>query len=152
MCSCDDDIDPNSFPGLHGEPPKALKLVYEKQFVAEQKNYFRALGEIHAFILDSDLYPNYNKCITDVLDIRVTAITANHKEAFPCLLVSAGKGDPPNVYLTVTINDVMFNQLDGNNRLILTVGIYGDKEHAIAKEFMAQIEPPLMKMYEKRAK
>lgn len=149
LSACDSEgIDPDRFPGPHGEPPKALKLAYERQFVAEEKNYFRSLGEIHAFILDNGLYPKYSKCLTDVLDIRITADFTAHNEAFPCLLVSAGNGDIPKIYLIVTINDVMFNQLDENNRLVLTVGIYGDEKNEATKKFVAQIEQPLMKLYE----
>jgi hypothetical protein len=150
LCACNgssDDIDSYNYPGPKGEPPRGLPKIYEKQFVAEQRNYFKAVGEIHAFALEHGLYPGFGKCLSDVIDIRVTADTVAHKRAFPCRLISAWTGEPPVVYLTVTVNDVMFNQLDGNNRLILTVNIYGSEKEGGLKDFRSMVEPALIKLY-----
>lgn len=133
--------------GPNGEPPKALKKIYTKKFESEQKNYVRALGEVHAFLIENDFSPvTYNACFKDVLDIRITANSEKHKKAFPCVAVQSTKGaEVTNTYLRVSINDVKFNQLDHNNRVIYTVEIYG-KEGPDAV-FAANVEPALARLY-----
>ncbi len=127
------------YPGPKGEPPKALKAAYRKQFIAEQKSYLLAVGEIHSFLLANKYHPLYRECLTDVLDIRVTANTYKHEAAFPCVVVSASKGDgPPEVYISFTVNEVLFNQFDGNNRLVFTVGIYGYAKKDLTDNFLAR--------------
>ncbi len=129
------------YAGPNGEPPKALKQVYSKKFVAEEKNYVRALGEIHAFLIENDFYPVYRTCFNDVLDIRITADVKNHKEAFPCVAVGAEKGAPTKIYLNLVIDEVKFNQLDHNNRLMFTVSMYGSKD--LVGSFSANVESSL---------
>jgi hypothetical protein len=147
LAGCSDRFEENDYTvGPKGEPPKALKLVYSRKFTAEQKNYVKALGEIHAFLIENNFSTYYRSCFSDVLDIRVTANVKKHKEAFPCVLISAARGDLTNLYLNVTIDDVMFNQLDSNNRLILTVNMYG-KDDLVAP-FSKNIEPNLNKLYQ----
>lgn len=133
--------------GPNGEPPKALKMVYAKEFVAEQKNYVRALGEIHAFLIENHFFPVvYNACFGDVLDIGITAHIEKHKRAFPCVAVQSTKGaELTDTYLRVSINDVKFNQLDHNNRVIYTVEIFG--KQGLEGIFAANVEPSLFKLY-----
>lgn len=147
LAGCSDGFRDNDYTvGSKGEPPKALKLVYSRKFTVEQKNYVKALGEIHAFLIENNFHPYYRSCFHDVLDIRVTASIKKHKEAFPCVLISAVKGDLTNLYFNVAVDEVMFNQLDSNNRLILTINMYG-KDELIAS-FSEKIEPRLTKLYQ----
>ena len=142
LYGCPDDFrEEDYYAGQNGEPPKKLKLVYSKKFVAEQKNYVRALGEIHAFLIENDFYPVYRSCFHDVLDIIITADVKKHKEAFPCVAVGAEKGAPTKIYLTLVIDEVMFNQLDHNNRLMFTVSMYGSKD--LIGYFSANVESNL---------
>jgi hypothetical protein len=133
--------------GPNGEPPKALKNVYSKKFLAEQKNYVRALGEIHAFLIANDFFPVvYKPCFADVLDIRVTANIEKYKKAFPCVAVQSTKGaELTNTYFRVSIDDVKFNQLDSNNRLIYRVEIFGKED--LKGVFAADVEPSLNRLY-----
>jgi hypothetical protein len=133
--------------GPNGEPPKVFESsqTYTKQFVADQKNYVLALGNIHAFLLANDYHPLYPSCFDDVLDIRVTADIKRHKARFPCVALQAKKGAPTKAYLSVTVEDVMFNQLDRNNRLIYTVSMFGRED--LAKLFASNVEPELLLLY-----
>lgn len=133
--------------GPNGEPPKALKSVYSKKFVAEQKNYVRALGEVHAFLIANEFFPVvYKPCFGDVLDIRITADIEKHKTAFPCVAVQSTKGaELTNTYLRVVIDEVKFNQLDYNNRLVYTVEIFGNE--GLNGVFSSDVEPNLIKLY-----
>lgn len=149
MSGCSDEFRAGDYvPGPNGEPPKALKpfQVYSKEFVAEQKNYVLALGQIHAFLIANDFATLYPSCFGDVLDIRVTADIERHRKRFPCVALQAEKGAPTKAYLSVTVNDVMFNQLDDNNRLIYTVSMFGKEELAVA--FASEVEPALRRLYE----
>jgi hypothetical protein len=104
-----------------------------------------ALGNIHAFLLANDYYPLYPSCFDDILDIRVTADIRRHKERFPCVALQARRGAPTKAYLSVTVEDVMFNQLDHNNRLIYTVSMFGRED--LAKLFALNVEPDLLVLY-----
>lgn len=143
-------------PGPKGEPPKTMKAAYKKQFFAEEKNYFFAVGEMHSFLLENSLHPVYKECLSNVLDIRVRSNT--NKPAFPCVLVSASTGDgAPKRYIYFSVDDVKFNQLDGNNRLSFTIGIYGynDIRHMgdeyntshLVDYFSKNVEPKLIRLY-----
>jgi len=146
LCSCSDEFSEENYSaGPYGEPPKALGMVYSKQFVAEEKNYIRALGEIHAFLIENSFYLVYRPCFGDVLNIKVTANPERHERAFPCIAVQAEKGAPTKVYLSVSIDDVKFNQLDHNNRLIYTVAMYGRTD--LIGTFVSEVEPSLAKLY-----
>jgi hypothetical protein len=129
--------------GFNGGPPEALseQKVYSNEFVIEQKNYVLAVGNIHSFLIANDFYPRYSHCFYDVLDIRVTANIEKHKQRFPCVALEAEQGVPPKVYLSVTVRDVMFNQLDGNNRLVCVVSMFGRDE--LAKTFASEVAPAL---------
>lgn len=133
--------------GPNGEPPKALKIIYTKKFVAEEKNYVRALGEIHTFLIENEFFPVvYNACFGDVLNIRITAHIEKHKKAFPCVAVQSTKGaELTDTYLRVSINDVKFNHLDHNNRVIYTIEIFGRED--LEGIFAANVEPSLSKLY-----
>ena len=148
VCGCSDEFRSADYEaGPNGEPPKVLEglQTYTKQFVADQKNYVLALGNIHAFLLANDYYPLYPSCFDDILDIHVTADTKRHEERFPCVALQAEKGAPTKAYLSVTVEDVMFNQLDHNNRLICTVSIFGRED--LAKLFASNVEPDLHVLY-----
>jgi hypothetical protein len=159
FCGCSNtelDTDKNYYPGPKGEPPKAMEAAYKKQFFAEEKNYFFAVGEMHSFLLENSLHPVYKECLTNVLDIRVRSNT--DKPAFPCVLVSASTGDgAPLRYIYFSVDDVKFNQLDRNNRLIYTIGIYGYKETCrkcdyyntsdLVDYFSKNVEPKLIGLY-----
>lgn len=133
--------------GANGEPPKVLEglRVYSEQFVADQKNYVLVLGEIHAFLIANQFTPSYSSCFNDILDIRITAHIEKHKQRFPCVVLQAPKGAPTKAYVSVTVEDVLFNQLDHNNRLIYTVSMYGGED--LAKVFTYDIAPGLKKLY-----
>jgi hypothetical protein len=148
LSGCSDEYSTENYRvGTNGEPPKALKLVYTQKFVAEQKNYVRALGEIHAFLIESGFFPVvYKSCFGDVLDIRVTADIEKHKRAFPCVAVQATKSDELiNIYFRVSIDDVKFNQLDHDNRLMFTVEMFGRED--VVGAFGANVAPSLAKLY-----
>lgn len=138
----------NFEPGPNGEPPKALPKVYSKQFFADQRNYVTALGMVHAFLIDNQFSTAYSRCFNDVLDIRVTANIEEHKRAFPCVVLQAQQGAPTKVYLSVTVDDVWFNQLDHNDRLGYTVSIYGREDSAT--KFLAFGEPGLKGLFSRK--
>ena len=72
ICGCSDEFQSEDYAaGPNGEPPKVLKGVktYTKQFVADQKNYMLALGNVHSFLIANHYYPFYTSCLDDVLDI-----------------------------------------------------------------------------------
>jgi hypothetical protein len=147
LLGCSDEFSTKDFEvGPNGEPPKALKKIYTKKFVAEQKNYVRALGEVHAFLIENDFFPViYNQCFKDVLDIRVTAHNKKSKDAFPCVAVQSTKGaEYAHTYLRVSVVDVKFNQLDHNNRLVYTVEIYG--RPGAEAVFAVSVDPSLSKL------
>jgi hypothetical protein len=80
------------------------------------------------------------------LDIRVTADIERHKKAFPCVLVQARKGaELTEAYFRVLLDDVKFNQLDHNNRLIYTVEIFG--RESFNGIFTTGVELSLGKLY-----
>ncbi|HTO40236.1 MAG TPA: hypothetical protein VL026_04610 [Rhizomicrobium sp.] len=148
MYGCSNDFRAEDYAaGRNGEPPRALKpfRVYSREFVAEQKNYVLALGQIHAFLIANNFSTSYPSCFNDVLDIRVTANIAKHKKRFPCVALQAEKGSPTKIYLNVTIDDVMFNQLSHNNRLIYTVSIFGRND--LTNTFASVVEPRLRTLY-----
>lgn len=148
MCGCSDEFRSEDYEvGPTGEPPRILDglQVYKKEFVSDEKNYVLALGRIHAFIIANDFYPLYPSCFSDVLDIRVTANVEMHEKRFPCVALQAEKGAPIKAYLSVTVEDVMFNQLDHNNRLIYTVSMFGRDD--LAKLFASDVEPGLRDLY-----
>jgi hypothetical protein len=133
--------------GANGEPPKALEgsRVYTRQFVADQKNYVLALGNIHAFLIANQYMPHFSACFDDILNIRVTAYIEKRKQRFPCIVLQAPKGSPTKAYVEVSVQDVFFNQLDGNNRLIYTVSMHGRED--LAKVFASDVEPVLQALY-----
>ena len=117
ICGCSDEFRTEDYEaGPNGEPPRVLEgfQVYTKQFTADEKNYVLALGQIHAFLIANSYYPIlYSACFDDVLDIRVTAHVERHKKRFPCIALQAENGAPTKAYLSVTIENVMFNQYSG---------------------------------------
>jgi hypothetical protein len=133
--------------GAKGEPPKVLEglRVYSEKFVADQKNYVLVLGEIHAFLIANQFTPFYSSCFNDILDIPITAHVEKDKQRFPCVVLQAPKGAPTKAYVNVTVEDVLFNQLDHNNRLIYTVSMYGRED--LAKVFTYDVAPDLRKLY-----
>lgn len=104
--------------GENGEPPKALRQVYHEQFRADEKNYVIALGRIHAFLVENQFSTKYTDCFDDVLDIT------KRKKGFSCLALRAEQGPPTKVYFRVVVEEVNFNQLDGNNRLLYAAEMY----------------------------
>jgi len=147
MLGCSDDYRRQDYEaGSNGEPPKVLEQhkVYTAKLVAEQKNYVLALGQIHSFLITNDFLVVYPSCFDDVLDIRVTAIVEKHKKRFPCVVLQGVRGLPVKVYLSVTVEDVMFNQLDGNNRLIYTVSMFGEDD--LVRTFKSEVAPALEKL------
>jgi hypothetical protein len=60
-------------------------------------------------------------------------------------VLQAPKGAPTKAYVGVTVEDVFFNQLDHNNRLIYTVSMYGRED--LAKVFASDVEPGLQELY-----
>lgn len=133
-------------PGPNGEPPKKLELVYSKEIIAEEKNYVRALGEIHAFLVENDFSPIYRSCFTEALDVRLTIDPKRQRENFPCVVIMAVKGAPTKIYLSVVIEEIKFNQLNDDNRLVLTVSMYGLED--LVGLFSETIEPNLFKLYQ----
>lgn len=147
MSGCSDGFREEDYEvGANGEPPKVLEgfRVYSEQFVADEKNYVLVLGEIHAFLVANQYAPLYSPCFDDILDIRVTAYVEKRKQRFPCVVLQAPKGSPAKAYVDVTVQDALFNQLDGNNRLIYTVSMYGRED--LAKVFASDIEPTLKEL------
>lgn len=153
MVGCSEQFSSEDFEvGPDGEPPKILEgmRVYEKRFVAEQKNYVLAFGRIHAFLIANDYYPVvYRPCFGDVLDIKVTADVKRYKQRFPCVAVQAEFGVPTKSYLNITIEEVKFNQLDHDNRLIYTVAMFGRQD--FARGFSSQVEASLEDLYSQRS-
>lgn len=133
-------------PGPNGEPPKKLELVYSKKIIAEEKNYVKALGEIHAFLVENDFSPIYRSCFTDALDVRLTIDPKKQRENFPCIVIMAVKGAPTKIYLSVVIEEIKFNQLNDDNRLVLIVSMYGLED--LVGLFSETIEPNLVKLYQ----
>lgn len=148
VSGCSDEFRAEDYePGHNGEPPKALERlnVYTKEFVAEEKNYVLALGEIHAFLITNRLSPAYPSCFSDVLNVLVTAKPENYKKRFPCVALQSATGFVKNTYLSVTVKDVMFNQLDHNNRLTYIVSMFGHSD--LAGAFTLEVEPRLLTLY-----
>jgi len=117
---CSDEFPIENFKvGPNGEPPKALHRVYHKEFVADEKNYVNVFGLIHAFLIEHQFSTKYTQCFDDVLDIRKRS-----RKEFSCNALQAEKGPPTKVYLRIIVNEVLFNQLDRDNRLKYTVEIY----------------------------
>ncbi|WP_417222881.1 hypothetical protein [Amphritea sp.] len=108
--------------GVKGEPPKALVRAYHQQFQAADKHYVLALGFIHAFLVEQGFSVNYTRCFDDVLDV-----TKRTQAGFSCIALQAEQGPPTKVYVRVVIDEVLFNQLDGNNRLLLSVELFALK-------------------------
>jgi len=132
--------------GPNGEPPKALKESYTNTFKIDQKNYVIALGEIHKFLIENSFYPIiYSECFDATLDVRVTANLERYSETYPCDVVQAEKGTPEKAYLVAGIEEVKFNQLDDDNRLLIQVKIYGLE--AVSQVFKLNLEPVLNKQY-----
>ena len=75
----------------------------------------------------------------------VIANKEKYNKTYPCIALQAEKGAPTKSYLVVNINEVKFNQLDGDNRLQLMVKIYGLEK--IAQQFKLDLEPSLNKLY-----
>jgi len=105
--------------GVNGEPPKALVQVYHQQFSATEKHYVLALGYVHAYLVEHDFATRYTPCFDDVLDV-----TKRTQAGFSCIALQAEQGPPTKVYVRVVIDEVLFNQLDGNNRLLFTVEMF----------------------------
>lgn len=104
--------------GENGEPPTALVQVYRERFLADEKSYVLALGQIHSFLISNQFSTSYPDCFDDVLDIR------KRTKGLPCTLLQAEQGPPTKVYFRVVVEEVNFNQLDGNNRLLYAAEIY----------------------------
>ncbi|MCU7798530.1 MAG: hypothetical protein KZQ75_15495, partial [Candidatus Thiodiazotropha sp. (ex Myrtea spinifera)] len=136
--------------GPNGEPPKHLQKSYTKEFIVEEKNYVKALGLIHAFSVENAFYPKYNQCFNDVLDIKVIANIDKYNSTFPCIALQAEKGAPAKAYLTSRITKVEFNQLNGDNKLTLSIDIYGLE--SIATAFKTKIEFELVNLYKANVK
>ena len=60
-------------------------------------------------------------------------------------MLQAQNGVPTKGYVSITVEDVMFNQLDHNNRLIYTVSMFGKED--FAKLFASKVEPDLFALY-----
>ncbi|MCW8128386.1 hypothetical protein [Microbulbifer halophilus] len=104
--------------GENGEPPKALVQVYKEQFLADERNYVLALGQIHSFLVENQFSTKYTDCFDDVLDIR------KRKKGFSCMALRGDQGPPTKVYFRVVVDEVHFNQLDGHNRLLYSAEMY----------------------------
>lgn len=104
--------------GENGEPPTALVQVYRERFLADEKKYVLALGQIHSFLISNQFSTSYPDCFDDVLDIR------KRTNWEVCTLLRAEQGPPTKVYFRVVVEEVNFNQLDGNNRLLYAVETY----------------------------
>ncbi len=102
----------------NGEPPKALVQVHSARFLADEKNYVLALGQIHSFLISKRFSTSYSDCFDDVLDIR------KRMKGVSCTVLRAEQGPPTKVYFRVVVEEVSFNQSDGNNRLIYAAEIY----------------------------
>lgn len=123
--------------GTNGEPPRDLPIIYQKQFVAEEKNYVLALGLVHSYLVENDFYAKYTDCFDHVLDVR------KRKPGFSCLALRAEKGPPTKVYFRVLIDEVLYNQLDGNNRLKYTLEMYAleyYKDNGVADDLIHSLE------------
>jgi len=146
VCSCDSNENRLNFEvDEKGEPPKRLKEFYFQEFKIEEKNYVIALGRIHTFLVENSFYPKYSNCFDATLDIMVIANKEKYNKTYPCIVLQAEKGAPTKSYLVVNINEVKFNQLDGDNRLQLMVKIYGLEK--IAQQFKLDLEPTLNNLY-----
>jgi len=137
--------------GSNGEPPKALQLIYQKQFVAEEKNYVLAFGFIHAFLVERQFSVKYSRCFDDVLDVR------KRGKGFTCLALQAEQGPPTKTYVRVKVEEVLFNQLDDNNRLSFSVEIYvldgyvkNGKGALLVDGFTTDVETELVSLYKGR--
>ncbi|WP_157719171.1 hypothetical protein [Halopseudomonas salegens] len=128
--------------GPNGEPPEALELIYQKQFLAEEKNYVLAFGIVHRFLVDNQFSVSYNPCFDDVLNIR------KRKKGFTCIAVQADQGPPTKVYFRLIVDEVLFNQLDNDNRWFFSIEIYGfGSEQSLIDDFSAAVEPGLAQLY-----
>ena len=134
--------------GPNGEPPKAFSQVYKEQFISSERNYVTALGMIHSYLIDNQYYPEYTSCLNDVLDVT------KRKKGFACLVVKARKGAPEHNYLLITIDEVLFNQLDGNNRFKYTIEMHahgGDTWNTnatlLAESFKKSVRENLISLY-----
>lgn len=124
--------------GANGEPPKALVRVYGEQFLAEDKNYVLALGLIHTFLVENQFSTKYTECFDDVLDVR-----KRNKKGFSCIVLQAEQGPPTKVYFRVIVDEVLFNQLDENNRLFFSVEMYvldGYVKSGVAEQLIQAFE------------
>lgn len=122
--------------GPNGEPPQDLVLVYQKQFITEEKNYVLALGHIHAYLTEQAFQVRYTRCFDDVLDVRIRS------KGLSCLALMAEKGPPTKVYFRVLIDQVLFNQLDHDNRLLYSLEMYvleHYRQNGIADELLRSL-------------
>lgn len=159
LFSCSDQFNPDDYEaGSNGEPPKALAMFegYSQQFIADEPNYVKAMGEIHKFLILYHFLPKYTECFNDVLDIRKLLPSSG---VFPCVALQALRGVPTKTYLRVRIDEVKFNQLDKNNRVIYTVQIYrvdksGNyyKNDKLRNSFISDVEPILSTFYKFKMK
>jgi len=146
LASCSEEYPEKDFrPGPNGEPPKALSYAYSGKFVATQRNYVKVLGDIHAFLIDNKFQTNYTGCFNFVLDIRKTSPLLGQKSVFPCVALMSEQGAPTKTYLSVTVEQTWFNQLDKDNRFEYSISIYGTE--SMAKEFKFSVEPKLIALY-----
>lgn len=121
---------PDRTVGEHGEPPKALRLIYERHFAVADANYLKALGEIHSFLLDARLAPTFRaSCFTAVVDIDEWANKKRNADAFPCVALQATVGEGSAVtetYIRTRIDAVKYNWDQKVNQVSFTVQFYGD--------------------------
>lgn len=140
LTGCSDEYQEEDFePGANGEPPRILKDAssYTRQFKAAEKNYVAALGQIHIFMVANEFSTKYTPCFDDVLNI----LERQSGKRFPCVALLGVKGAPPKAYLSVAIDNALFNQLNGDDHLTYTVSIYGRPD--LASSFTSDIEPIL---------
>lgn len=139
---------PNRRVGMHGEPPPALRLVYERHFAVANVNYLKALGEIHSFLLDARLSPTFRTpCFTDVVDIHVWANKKRSADAFPCVALQAtvGEGsDATETYIRTRIDSVKFNWDQDVWEVSFTVQFYG--HDPLVSRFISVTQPQLKAM------
>lgn len=146
LYGCTDDYSsPDRRVGMHGEPPPALRLAYERHFAVANANYLKAVGEIHSFLLDARLAPTFRTpCFTDVLDIHVWANKKRNADAFPCVALQATVGEGGNVtetYIRTRIDAVNFNWDRNVWQVLLTVQFYG--HDPLVSRFISVTQPQL---------
>jgi len=149
LYGCTDDYSsPDRRVGMHGEPPPALRLVYERHFAVADANYLKALGEIHSFLLDARLAPTFRTpCFTDVVDIHVWANKKRSADAFPCVALQATVGEGSDVtetYIRTRIDAVKFNWDQKVWQVSLTVQFYG--HDPLVSRFISVTQPQLKAM------